>query len=104
MIFETGTTSIFLDNTKNTFERVLIPKMEDRAFADMYAQTVAYGLFVARIHHSTASAFDRINAAHSIPSSIPFLRRLFDSLAGLDLDQETYVSVVDEIAEVVTNH
>lgn len=33
------------------FKKVLINDLSEEDFADMYAQTIAYGLFVARYHH-----------------------------------------------------
>ena len=99
-LFESGRASAYLKQTKVTFENTLLPDLNDRDFADMYAQTLAYGLFVARVNYSSTRRFDRTIASRSIPPSIPFLRRVFDSIAGLDLDVELYAEVVDDMADL----
>lgn len=65
---------------------MLIHDIDNQLFADLYSQTIAYGLFVARYHDPTLPTFDRIEAANLIPKSNPFLRKLFQHIAGFDLD------------------
>lgn len=50
-----GTKSKQLSDQKNAFEQTLIPNLNDRQFADMYAQTLAYGLFAARMEYTGKS-------------------------------------------------
>ena len=100
-LFESGRASAHLRHTKTVFENTLMPDLEDRDFADMYAQTVAYGLFVARVNFSNNRRFDRTVASRAIPPSIPFLRRVFDVVAGIDLDEELYAEVVDDMAALL---
>ena len=59
------------------FKSILIYEIEPRQFADIYAQTIAYGMFVARLHGETLDNFTRQEAAQLIPQSNPFLRKLF---------------------------
>ena len=47
-------------------------------FADMFAQTLAYGLFSARALNSVTSRFTLADAAKLIPKTNPFLRDFFD--------------------------
>ena len=69
-----------------TFKEVLIDDMSPKDFADMYAQTITYGMFTARFHDETLPTFSREEAATLVPHSNPFLRKLFQQLAGYDLD------------------
>lgn len=64
-----------------TFKQYLVHDMTDKQFVDFYAQTVLYGLFVARIYDTTPESFSLTEAADLIPSSNPFLRRIFRDLA-----------------------
>jgi type I restriction-modification system DNA methylase subunit len=82
-----------------TFQNVLIHDITNRAFADIYAQTIAYGMFAARYHDPTLPTFSRQEAATLIPKSNPFLRRLFQDIAGYDLD-DRLVWIVDELVQI----
>ena len=83
----------------SAFRKMLIAELSVAEFADMYAQTIAYGLFAARCNHPGAG-FTRERAGHDLPRTNPFLRKLFNSIAGPDLD-ERVTWVVDELAEVL---
>ena len=61
-----------------SFRKILIRTMTEQEFADIYAQTVAYGMFVARLHDKTLGDFTRQEAATLIPKTVPFLRKMFD--------------------------
>jgi len=82
-----------------TFKDILIHDLSPKAFADIYAQTLAYGMFAARLHDKTLENFSRQEAAELIPKSNPFLRKLFGYVAGPDID-DRIVRVVDNLAEV----
>ncbi len=82
-----------------TFKSILIHDLSPKAFADIYAQTLAYGMFAARLHDKTLDDFSRQEAAELIPKSNPFLRKLFGYVAGPDID-ERIVRVVDNLSEV----
>ena len=83
----------------DTFKQILIHDLQPKGFADIYAQTLAYGMFAARLHDPTLDDFSRQEAAELIPKSNPFLRKLFGYIAGPDID-ERIVTVVDNLAEV----
>ena len=76
------------------FKRVLIADLSQDQFADMYAQTIAYGLFAARCNYE-GDAFTRELAGSSLPKTNPFLRRLFNTIAGPDLDERITWAVED---------
>ena len=82
-----------------TFKSVLIHDLTPSDFADIYAQTLAYGMFAARLHDDTLDTFSRQEAAELIPRTNPFLRRLFDYVAGANID-ERIKPTVDNLAEV----
>lgn len=81
------------------FKDVLIQELKPADFADIYAQTIAYGMFAARLHDDTPEDFSREEAARLIPKTNPFLRQIFNNLAGNDLD-ERIAWVVDDLAMV----
>lgn len=81
------------------FKTVLVHDMDPAQFADVYAQTIAYGLFTARLHDESLGDFSRAEALTLIPKSNPFLRQLFHYVAGPDLDDRV-VWIVDALCEV----
>lgn len=68
-------------------------------FADMYAQTLVYGLFVARYHDTSLETFSRQEARDLIPASNPFLQHFFDHLAGANFDKRLRY-IVDELCAI----
>ncbi|MDP2070905.1 type ISP restriction/modification enzyme [Methylotenera sp.] len=78
------------------FKSILIHDINNTSFADIYAQTIAYGLFAARYHDPTLKTFSRQEAATLIPQSNPFLRKLFQYIAGYELDNRL-TWLVDEL-------
>jgi len=83
----------------SAFQNVLIHDIEAKEFADIYAQTIAYGMFAARLHDTSLETFSRQEAARLIPKTNPFLRKLFQYIAGYDLD-ERIDWVVDALADI----
>ena len=82
-----------------SFQQMLIHDIDNKAFADIYSQTIAYGMFAARYHDPTLPTFSRMEAAELIPKSNPFLRKLFQDIAGFDLDNRL-VWIVDELVSI----
>ncbi|GAB3242779.1 type ISP restriction/modification enzyme [Psychrobacter pacificensis] len=82
-----------------TFKGVLIHDLTPADFADIYAQTLAYGMFAARLHDDTLDTFSRQEAAELIPKTNPFLRKLFSHVAGIDIDPRIKTTV-DNLADV----
>ena len=80
------------------FKEVLMHDITPESFADLYAQTIAYGMFAARLHDLTPDTFSRQEAASLIPRTNPFLRQMFQYIAGYDLD-ERVAWIVDDLAE-----
>lgn len=88
-----------LQGQYQAFKDVLIQELKPADFADIYAQTIAYGMFAARLHDDTPENFSREEAARLIPKTNPFLRQIFNNLAGNDLD-ERIAWVVDDLVTV----
>jgi predicted helicase len=81
------------------FREILIPDITTKEFSDIYAQTIAYGMFAARLNDDTAETFTRNKAAQLIPQSNPFLQKLFRYIAGYELDKQI-CWVVDDLADL----
>ncbi|MDA3886778.1 MAG: N-6 DNA methylase [Candidatus Delongbacteria bacterium] len=88
-----------LNDQYKTFKDILIHDLQPKEFADIYAQTLAYGMFAARLHDKTLDDFSRQEAAELIPKSNPFLRKLFGYVAGPDID-DRIKTTVDNLADV----
>jgi len=98
------------------FREVLIHDLNEEQFADMYAQTICYGLFTAacyiddvtifgpdkhaRFHgmKGRPGEFTRKDAAYLLPKTNPFLRKMFNHIAGPDLDDRIAWLVDDVVA------
>ena len=52
---------------RTAFKDMLIHDIDNQLFADLYSQTIAYGLFVARYHDPTLPTFDRDRSRQSYP-------------------------------------
>ena len=94
---QSGVTSIY--SQMLGFRQILIPDISESQFADVYSQTIAYGMFAAKMNATDSTNFNRSTAAHLIPHSNPFLRKLFQYIAGFDLD-ERIRWVVDDLADL----
>ena len=92
-----------LQGLKKAFETVLLPGLSEAEFADMFAQTLAYGLFAARYNHHGNKPFNRYDASREIPRTNPFLRRLFGTVTGPELDDEPFIGFVDELVQMLAN-
>jgi len=81
------------------FREILIHDITPKGFADVYAQTIAYGMFAARLNDPCIDSFSRQEAAELIPKSNPFLRKLFGYIAGPDID-DRIKWIVDDLVNI----
>ena len=88
-----------LINQRNAFKQILLHDLDNNTFADMYAQTIAYGLFAARLNDKTLDDFSRQEARELISKNNPFLRQLFDYISGANLD-DSLIWIVDDLAGI----
>ncbi len=105
-VLEKSLTSDEDDNEDSTlkeqmkaFKKILIHDITAKGFADVYAQTIAYGMFAARLQDLTLETFSRQEAAELIPKSNPFLRKLFGYIAGPDID-DRIKWIVDNLVDI----
>ncbi len=83
----------------HAFRDNLIHDITPADFADIYAETIAYGMFAARLHDRTRDSFSRQEALELLPRSNPFLRSLFQYVAGYELDSRI-AWIIDDLARV----
>ena len=84
------------------FRETILLTLTPADFADMYAQTLSYGLFAARCTLPNATNFSPATAARSLPRSNPFLRRLFHHVDSPTLEKNvTYI--LDNIVTLLRN-
>ena len=83
----------------NLFKMLLVSDLTIESFADMYAQTLVYGLFIARFNDQTPEDFSRSEARDLIPSTNPLLRDFFDHIAGVNFD-ESLKPIVDNLCQI----
>ncbi|MDR0525427.1 MAG: N-6 DNA methylase [Spirochaetaceae bacterium] len=76
-----------------------IHNLEISEFADLYAQTLAYGFFAARLNQRDKRTFTRYLAPQEIPQSNSFLRIFFQYIAGFDLDPRV-ARIADAMADL----
>ncbi|MFH1007655.1 MAG: type ISP restriction/modification enzyme [Candidatus Latescibacterota bacterium] len=98
--FRQETEQGMLHTQLEAFRDTLIPNLTPPQFADMYAQTITYGLFAACLRAPTGQNFTREKAAWNLPKTNPFLRRFFNEIAGPDLD-ERIAWLVDDLAHLL---
>lgn len=84
------------------FRRRLLPDLRPDAFADMYAQTLAYGLFSAWANRPAGEQFTRDGAYRHLPATNPFLRQVLHSMMGPGLPDEVSWAV-DRVVDIL-NH
>ncbi len=109
--FQTGQASQQLRDWRDAFAATLLPELAPQAdakkeaeavseFADMFAQTLAYGLFSARAS-SGSSQFTRAKAQKLIPRTNPFLRTFFEQITGAALDDEPFAGFVEDLIQTL---
>lgn len=81
------------------FKEQLLHNIKPDEFADIYAETIAYGMFAARLHGEAAIDFSREKALNLLPKSNPFLRALFVYIAGPTLD-DRLAWIIDDLADI----
>lgn len=83
-----------------SFRANLLPALEPGEFADIYAETITYGMFAARFHDTELDTFSRQEAMERLPASNPFLKGLFEYIAGPQLPPRLKY-IVDDLVHVM---
>ena len=113
-VFAAESSDGYLHKLLKSFQKELLPTLQltsdnqkDYSFADIYAQTVAYGLFTARVfsyvrdkkeERIKETDFNRQDAWKQLPETNPFLRRLFE-----DVSQQTPQELGDELIGAISD-
>ena len=109
--FRAGKASQQLRDWRAAFAATLLPELAPHTdakrevvavneFADMFAQTLAYGLFSARAT-SGGGAFTREKAQKLIPRTNPFLRTFFEQITGSALEDEPFAGFVEDLIQTL---
>lgn len=77
---------------------VLMPDVGAGEFSDIFAQTLTYGMFAARLNDPTPETFPRYEAMALIPKTNPFLKQLFQYVANNLEDELEWM--VDDLADL----
>ena len=104
--FEHDKASDLLRGWRGAFATILIADLDQPEktgeFADMLAQTLAYGLFSARVM-DTSPGFTRQEAQHLIPKTNPFLRDFFYQVSGPQMDDEPFAGFVADLVALLAD-
>jgi predicted helicase len=87
-----------LVNLLAEFKQVLMSDLTSDTFADLYAQTITYGMFAACMR--VTGTFTRETALNGIPATIGILRRLFKYISIGDTPERLRV-IIDDIADAL---
>jgi hypothetical protein len=81
------------------FSDYLLTNLTKQQFADLYSQTITYGMFAARTR--TQGTFTRETAFNNIPNTIGILRDIFRYIS-LEEPPKQIEWIVDDIAEILS--
>jgi predicted helicase len=95
---EEATEKGFLSGFYEAFRKFLISGLTKEDFADLYSQTITYGLFAARTR--SENTFNRKLAYDLIPQTIGILKDVFQFISLGKLSQQMEW-IVDDISEVL---
>ncbi|MCD6161143.1 MAG: N-6 DNA methylase [candidate division Zixibacteria bacterium] len=93
-----GIESKTLNGFYNAFKQFLIGGLAKKEFADLYSQTITYGLFAARTRVN--DGFNRKLAYALIPNTIGILREIFEFISLGNLPQ-AMEWIIDDISEIL---
>jgi len=95
---EDGQGKKFITGFYEAFRRYLIAGLTKEDFADLYSQTITYGLFAARTR--SENGFNRKLAYNNIPHTIGILREVFSFISLGEVPQQMEW-IIDDISEVL---
>jgi predicted helicase len=94
---------------RDEFKRMLLEDVDNNSFADLYAQTITYGLFASRYYayqQDQTIKFTKAHASDFIPLTNPLLKQLFESITldskSNDFDKAINL-VIDDITTILAN-
>ena len=75
----------------------LRPLLNTRSFADMYAQTIVYGLFITRYNDAATATFNRYEAISKLQEESALLNRFFEHITNTGTKHPTLDTVIDKL-------
>lgn len=91
-----------IDRIYKSFTEFLLPDLTKDDFADIYAQTITYGLFTARLRSINGKEFNRFEAQRSLPKNLPILYQTFNLISSSALP-ESLEWLVTDISTILAN-
>lgn len=84
----------------NKIKTELSSELKTADFADMYAQTIVYGLFIARYNDSTPENFSRNEALGLLQQESALLKQFFIHITTSQNQHPTLIAVIDKLCEL----
>lgn len=84
------------------YRDTLISDLDEESFADTFAQTIAYGLFLARLRDD-GHDFTLERAIQDLPRSVPFLQSAMRLLTEPDVLPRAITNLVDDLVSLLDN-
>lgn len=92
----------FLKQQLEGFRMILLEDLNEEKLADMYAQTICYGLFSARLTIPENQILNLHSASYAIPQTNPFLRKMFNQIVGPDLNNDI-TWLIDDLIKLLNS-
>lgn len=90
-----------IDKIYKAFQKYLMPDLSPEYFVDIYAQTIAYGLFIARLQYKgERKDFNRTLARDLIPKNLKILKQTFSFVSARNLTNNID-HIIDDIATLL---
>lgn len=83
----------------NKIKSELSPSMNTKDFADMYAQTIVYGLFIARYNDKTLNNFNKYEALGNLQEESELLKQFFTHITT-GKTHPTLEKIIDKLCEL----
>ena len=78
----------------------LLPELTTQAFSDMYAQTIVYGLFIARYNDKNLQTFSRGEAIENLAKESSLLKNFFQHIATSNKLHPTLDETIDKLCYI----
>lgn len=93
-----GETKTKIDALYDVFQKSLLPDLDQKNFADIYAQTITYGLFLAFLNCENSELLNERTAYDFLPQSYSLVKELFHELEQFP---QSVLWVIDEIISIL---
>jgi len=92
---------------RNEFKEKLIQDIDNTQFADLYAQTLTYGLFASRYYayqKNPTAIFTKSEASNYIPKTNPLLKQFFEVTSSIKNGLSQNINnIIDSITTILSN-